>query len=124
MRRADAGKSDGLACAVSRLTPQRESLIVIIERLLRVAQTVVERADIGEHDRHFPRGADGALQRERLLEVCERLLCFPHYSKNSAYAVQSRGFSAAIAGGAMHWKRLLKTIQGFLRFTQGVVDDA
>ena len=30
----------------SRLTPQRERLIVIIERLLRVAQTLVERADV------------------------------------------------------------------------------
>src|SRR5215510_11000787 len=98
MRRADAGKSDRLACAVSRLTPQRERLIVIIERLLRVAQTVVERADIGERDRHFPRGADGALQRERLLVVYERLLWLPHHSKGRAHAVQSRGFTAAIAG--------------------------
>src|SRR5499426_3926952 len=105
MSRADAGKGDRLACAVSGLTPQRERPIVIIERLLRVAQTVVERADIGEHDRHCPRGADGALQRERLLEVCERLLRLPHHSKNRAHAVQSRGFLAAIAGGAQHWKR-------------------
>ena len=75
-------------------------MVVVIERLLLLAQSVVDFADVVERE-GFPQAVpNGAEDRQGLIVVIERLLLFAQSVVDFADVVERGGFPGAVPHGA------------------------
>src|SRR5205085_293343 len=77
-----------------------QCFVKAVERLLRLAQFPVERADVFERARHLTPIADGAMQGNRLIEIVKRLLLLSEVRVTTGDVVERDRFAVAVTHSA------------------------